>query len=128
MTDIDDRIRVALSEDDRQFLASLDEERGLFAQVGDTLTGPLGGWAKLIFVVTAIIAGATFFAAYQMFLAETTRELILWASGAIIGFMATGFTKDWFFSRMNMLNILREVKRLQLQVGLLNEGLDHEGQ
>lgn len=122
MTNIDDRIRGALNEDDRQFLASLDEERGLFAQVGDTLTGPLGGWAKLVFVVTALIFAATVYALLQMLNADSTRDIVLWATAVIVGFMATGFTKDWFFSRMNMLTVLREIKKMQLQIAMLNEG------
>ena len=32
-----------------------------------------------------------------------------------------GFAKEWMFNRMNMLTILREVKRLQVQVALLTE-------
>ena len=113
MSTFDERITGALSEDDRAFLASLDEERSLFTQVGDVLTGPLGGWAKLIFFVTALLAFATFYAVYQALTVDGTRELILWVGAALVGFMATGFTKDWFFSRMNMLAILRDVKRLQ---------------
>jgi hypothetical protein len=33
--------------------------------------------------------------------------------------MSTGFLKDWLFSRMNMFTVLREVKRLQVQVAML---------
>ena len=29
--------------DDRAFLASLDDERGMFRQLGDSMGGPLGG-------------------------------------------------------------------------------------
>ncbi len=123
-TNTDLRIAEALDADDREFLARLDDGRGLFTQVGDVLTGPLGGWAKLIFVVTAFMAAATFYAIWMAFHAEETRELILWTAGAMVGFIATGFTKDWFFSRMNMLNILREVKKLQVQVALLSEAKD----
>ncbi|MEM9500750.1 MAG: DUF6768 family protein [Pseudomonadota bacterium] len=117
----DERIAAALDDDDRAFLERLDDGRGMFTQVGDVLTGPLGGWAKLIFVVTAALAAGTFYAIWEAFHAQATRELILWSAGALVGFMATGFTKDWFFNRMNMLNILREVKRLQVQVALLSE-------
>lgn len=117
MTQIDDTIRSALDADDRAFLKQLeDDDRGLFSQVGDVLTGPLGGWAKLIFVVTFFLAVATVYAIWNMFQAETTRETILWATGVLIGFVATGFTKDWFFSRMNMLAILREIKRLEVRL------------
>lgn len=121
MTEIDDRIGAALDADDRAFLARLDDGRGMFTQVGDVLTGPLGGWAKLIFVVTFFLAMATIYAIWMAFTVDGTREIILWSAGALVGFMATGFTKDWFFSRMNMLAILREVKRLQVQVALLSE-------
>ena len=39
MTEIDNRIRGALDEDDKAFLASLDQERGMFTQMGDVLAG-----------------------------------------------------------------------------------------
>ena len=120
-TSPDDRITEALSEDDREFLARLDDGRGLFTQVGDVLTGPLGGWAKLMFVVTFFMALATVYAIWMAVTVEGTREIILWTAGALVGFIATGFTKDWFFSRMNMLTILREVKRLQVQIALMTE-------
>jgi len=121
MTTTDDIITDALNDDDRAFLARLDDERGLFTQVGDVLSGPLAGWTRLIFVVTFFMSMATIYAIYMAFTVEGTRELTLWTAGAVVGFVATGFTKDWFFSRMNMLNILREVKRLQVQVALLSE-------
>lgn len=124
MTNIDDRIRGALSEDDRKFLASLEEDRGMFAQIGDTFQGPLGGWAKLMFVASFFIGLATLYVAIQVFTVDTDRELILWSSGFIILIIMQGFLKEWFFSRMNMNAILREVKKLQVQVAMLGEGKD----
>ena len=43
MTDTDARIRSALDADDREFLASLGPDRGMFRQIGDSMHGPLGG-------------------------------------------------------------------------------------
>lgn len=120
MTDIDDRIRGALDEDDRAFLASL-EDRGLFRQLGDSLGGPLGGWAKLVFVITFLMSVVMFYAVWQLFQTEDLRETILWASASVVLVMGIGFLKDWLFSRMNMFMILREVKRLQVQVAMLSE-------
>jgi len=119
MTDIDDRIRARLDADDRAFLASLDDGRGLFAQIGDTLGGPLGGWAKLVFVASGLFGILMLLAVWKLLTAHDTRELILWATAVIALVTAQGFIKDWFFSRMNMLSILRELKRLQVQVALL---------
>jgi hypothetical protein len=122
MTDVDNRIAAALDDDDRAFLASLDNSRGLFAQIGDTLGGPLGGWAKLVFVVSIFLALFTGLAIWQLVTVDGTRELVLWAVAVVVAVVMQGFIKDWFFSRMNMLTILREVKRLQVQVAMLNDG------
>lgn len=121
MTTIDDRIRGALDEDDRAFLASLDDSRGLFTQLGESLGGPLGGWAKLVFAMTFAMAAAMVYCVWQLFTATETRDTILWATGTVVLVMSTGFLKDWLFSRMNMFTILREVKRLQVQVAMLEE-------
>jgi len=119
MTDIDDAIRAGLDADDRAFLASLDDERGLFRQLGDSLGGPLGGWAKVVFAMTFVMGIVLLVSVWQLLTADTTRDQILWATAAMALIMSTGFLKDWLFSRMNMFTVLREVKRLQLQVAML---------
>jgi hypothetical protein len=119
MTDIDDAIRAGLDADDRAFLASLDDERGLFRQLGDSLGGPLGGWAKVVFAMTFVMGIVLLVSVWQLLIADTTRDQILWATAAMALVMSTGFLKDWLFSRMNMFTVLREVKRLQLQVAML---------
>ena len=119
MTDIDDAIRAGLDADDRAFLASLDDERGLFRQLGDSLGGPLGGWAKVVFAMTFVMGIVLLVSVWQLLTADTTRDQILWATAAMALVMSTGFLKDWLFSRMNMFTLLREVKRLQVQVAML---------
>ncbi|MGV3555915.1 MAG: DUF6768 family protein [Croceibacterium sp.] len=119
MTDIDDAIRAGLDADDRAFLASLDDERGLFRQLGDSLGGPLGGWAKVVFAMTFVLGIMLVASVWQLLTADTTRDQILSATAAMALVMSTGFLKDWLFSRMNMFTVLREVKRLQVQVAML---------
>ena len=120
MTDVDNRIAAALDDDDRAFLASLDDGRGMFRQLGDSLGGPLGGWAKLAFGMTFVLGLVLAFAVWKMFTVEATRELILWATAAIVLITAQGFLKQWLFSRMGLFTVLREVKRLQVQVAMLS--------
>lgn len=122
MSDIDDRIRGALDEDDRAFLAGLDEGRGMFSQIGDVLSGPLGGWSKLIFAVSFVLGIALVYFAYRFFTASAFEEAVWWGMITLAGLMMQGFIKEWFYSRMNMLSVLREVKRLQVQVAMLAEG------
>lgn len=124
MTDIDDAIRAGLDADDRAFLSSLDDERGLFRQLGDSLGGPLGGWAKVVFAMTFVMGLVLIVSVWQLLIAETTRDQILWATAAMALVMSTGFLKDWLFSRMNMFTVLGEVKRLQVQVAMLESKTD----
>lgn len=122
MTDKDDIISAALSEDDKEWLASLEEDRGLFRQIGDSWKGPLGGWAKLVFGFTFALGMLLLFLIWQV--AHSTDNAMvhtLWAIAALTVIVIMGFAKEWMFARLNMLTILREVKRLQVQVALLSE-------
>lgn len=122
MTETDDKITQALSADDHEFLASLEGDRGLFQQIGDSWKGPLGGWAKLVFGFTFALGMLLLFLIWQV--AHSTNDPIihaLWAIAALAVIVVMGFAKEWMFNRMNMLTILREVKNLQVQVALLSE-------
>ena len=123
MTDTPDtRIAKALSEDDQAFLDSLEAERGMFQQIGDTWKGPMGGWAKLIFGFTVVLGLVFLFVIWKT--ATTTDNVAvhtLWAIMGVALLIIMGFAKEWMFARMNMLTVLREIKRLQLEVAMLRE-------
>ena len=119
MTDIDTRIRGALDADDEAFLAALDPDRGMFQQIGDSMRGPLGGWAKLSFAIAIVIGVALAYAFYRALTFASMEELVGWGLTCIALLVMQGFLKEWMFARMNMLTLLAEVKRLQLQVALL---------
>ena len=121
MTEFDDRLRAALDAGDEAFLQELDEGRGMFAQIGDTLSGPLGGWAKLIFFVALVLGFGLLYAVWQLFTVETDRELFIWVTATLALLMAQGFVKQWFFERMNLMTILRELKRIELRVARIEE-------
>lgn len=126
MTDTDDRIRGALDEDDKAFLASLEEDRGLFRQIGDSWQGPMGGWAKFAFAIAIVFGLIMLVVAWQVIQTMhgvNAAEHTVWAIALLMVLTMLGFIKQWIFERMNMLTILREVKRLQVQVALLEERL-----
>lgn len=119
MTSVDDRIRGALDEDDRAFLDSLDTKRGMFQQIGDSWHGPLGGWAKFAFAIAIVIGIGLAYAFYRAITADSSDAMLGWGLTTIGLLIMQGFLKEWMFARMNMLMVLREVKRLQLQVAEL---------
>ncbi|MDJ0641232.1 MAG: hypothetical protein QNJ15_00305 [Erythrobacter sp.] len=117
----DERIAAALDADDRAFLDSLETDRGMFQQIGDSWHGPLGGWAKLSFGFAIFIGLGLAYVFYRAVTADTTDQIIGWGLTCIALLIMQGFLKEWMFARMNMLTVLREVKRLQVQVALLGE-------
>ena len=121
MTDIDDRIRDVLDADDRAFLNELESDRGMWRQIGDSMSGPMGGWTKLVFAMSVVFGLLLLFCFYMVFTSHHAWEHLMWAIAALAVLVIQGFTKNWLFQRMNMLSILREVKRLQVQVALLAE-------
>lgn len=121
MTIIDDQISSALDDDDRAFLASLDEERGMFRQIGDSMSGPLGGWAKFSFAIAVVIGIGLFYAFYRAVTADAIQPMVGWGMTTLGLLIMQGFLKEWMFARMNLLSVLREVKRLQLQVSMLEK-------
>jgi len=121
MTDTDDTIAKALDADDRAFLDTLEEDRGLFRQLGDSWQGPLGGWAKLVFAFAVVLGGLLLYTIWQVAHTRDPIEHTLWAIVALAVLIVQGFIKEWMFARMNMLTILREVKRLQVQVAMLSD-------
>ncbi len=126
--DTDIRIAEQLNEDDWAFLESLEGDRGMFQQIGDTWKGPLGGWTKLIFAFTTVLGLVFLFVLWQA--AHTTDHPIvhaIWAIAGVAVLVIIGFAKEWMFARMNMLTILREIKRLQVQVAMLSEQSTPDG-
>ena len=121
MTTHDERIAGALDQDDHAFLASLDADRGMFQQIGDSWKGPLGGWARFSFVIAIAIGIGLAYSFYRALTAGGGDAMIGWGLTCIALLIMQGFLKEWMFARMNMLTVLSEVKRLQVQVALLSE-------
>lgn len=121
MTDFDQTIRKALSEEDQEFLAKLDKE----TPIDEVLSTFKGRWAHLN-VFAAIITFASFgflvYAAIQMAGAEAVRETVLWAVGVMLSALFVAMLKMWFWMEMHRNQMLRELKRLELQVARLRQG------
>lgn len=119
MTDYDARLRAALGEDDEAFLKTLDLDRGLFAQLGEMLRGPMAWITVVATILTFVVTGIGIWAIVELLQAETVRGQILWAV-AVWGAWTVQITfKQWLWDRMHTLGILRELKRLELRVALL---------
>ncbi|MFN4297197.1 MAG: DUF6768 family protein [Brevundimonas sp.] len=118
-----DRLRAALEADDEAFLNSLEKERGLFAQIGETFRGPMRAMTIAANGVALIATAVGLWAVWKMLGAASTRDLILWAAAAWAAWTMQIAIKQWIWSRMNTLSILREIKRMELRMAALEARL-----
>lgn len=116
MSDFNTKLGEALSEEDEAFLRRLEDEPGLFRQLGNTFHGPLKFWTAYAVIMSLVIFGLSIYCFVQLWNAESTREQILWATGVGCSLLSVGLTKIWFWMRMNHLALLREIKRIELRM------------
>lgn len=120
MSKIDDLIGQALTEEDRALLASHGEP-GYLAQAFGLFRGP-SAW--LMWVVNAasglgFVAGA--YAIWQMFGTSDALVAVKWGVASLFLFQVTTLCKVFMGTRLETNRLLRELKRLELQVSLLRD-------
>ena len=121
MTSFETRVRDSLDKEDEAFLQDLEGDRGLFTQIGGTFSGPLKYWTAIAFVSTFVMLGLAVWCAWSAFQADTVKAIVIWAGFAVAAFNGVGLLKMWVFMRMNHLETLREIKRMELRLTRLNE-------
>jgi hypothetical protein len=118
MTNIDNAIRDALSKEDAEFLARFEEQ----GPVGEVLGTFKGSWG-LVNMFAALITFASFgffvYAMVQIMGTDDVRTTVLWTAAAIVSALFVAMLKMHFWMEMNKNVVLREVKRLELQVARL---------
>jgi len=120
MTNLDDRLRAGLSADDEAFLKTL-EDRGMFAQMGATLQGPMKGWTMLAFVFSFVFFLLFLFCFWRGYGAADVRDTVLWCAGSLWLALSVAMLKLWMWERMNHLAVLRELKKIELRVAQLQD-------
>jgi len=120
MSKIDDLIGQALTEEDRALLASHGEP-GYLAQAFGIFQGPLAWvmWMVNIASGAAFLAGV--YTMWQVFTAPDALVAIRWGVMSMFLFQVTTLCKTFMGSRMEANRLLRELKRVELQVALLRD-------
>lgn len=119
MSKLDDAIQDALTKEDAEFLAKLEHEPGSLQQIAGILDGPLK-WIYVTFLIAAIVVGIFgVYSGWKFAISTELRPLFYW--GAVTGFclVVLAVIRIVFFMQLNTNRILRELKRLELQVALL---------
>ena len=120
--EIDELIKSALSQEEAAYYNELEEQSLLDMALG-VYRGKLKWLAILTALVMVIVFGLAIYCLVQFLNAETAKDMILWAAGLFGAMMATSMLKLFHWMQMDKNAILRELKRVELQVGVLSAKL-----
>ena len=118
MTEFDDRIRQALRAESDNVWKDV-EEQGLFEQALGVMRGKHKSLTVIANAVMVLLFAVTVYSVVRFFGAETTRMQIVWSVGFLTSNMVVAMMKLWFWMQMDKNTVIREVKRLELQVATL---------
>ena len=128
MRDIDKMIRDALPAEDVELFESLGEKQGIREMVVDSFRGKTGWLVTVVFVTIPAFVVVAVVAAVQFFQVETVNEMIAWACAFMFCWIAIGMMKVWYWMELSKNTVIREVKRLELQIAWLANRLGKAGE
>jgi len=123
MEEIDQLIKETLSQEEAAFYDSL-EEQNLFESVFGLFKGKNAWFLIIINILIIVFLVMLVFFGIKFFNVETTEELIKWGGGCLLLFLTISILKIYAWMQMDKNALLREIKRLELQVMSLSGKID----
>ena len=119
MEDIDRLIKNTLTEEEAKFYDALDEQN-VFKMLGEVYQGK-NSWLMIVMnIVQVVFFGFFIYCAIQFFKVQETNELIRWSVFGGIALFAQSMLKMFTWMQMDKKAIIREIKRLEIQVSSLS--------
>ena len=119
MEDIDKLIKETLTQEEAKFYDEL-EEQNLFQMVTGLFKGKNTWMMVLMNIINLVFFVLFVYCVIQFFGTEVTNELITWGLGAFACLTVVGMLKLFSWMQMDKNALLREIKRLELQVSSLS--------
>lgn len=118
MSSIDDKIRKALAEEDSKALHEIDDEAGLFDLIGMYFSGKQS-WLNWFMSFFAVANVAFFVLFVSMYLnSENLESRLDWGMCILGTLFVLVIVKVQGFQQLAKLEIMREIKRLEMRVEL----------
>ena len=117
--DIDQLIKDTLTKEEAKFYDELEEQNVLGMIFG--LFQGKNKWILIMMnIMTLVFFGLFIYCLVQFFDAEATKDLLKWGFGSIIFMLGVSMLKVFAWMQMDKNALLRELKRLELQVSSLS--------
>jgi hypothetical protein len=119
MNDLDQAIRESLSSEDIKLFDRLGADQTLHRQVLGTFEGQFRWFNTAGWIAGFVLFGAASVAAWRFVQAPELEEMLRWGAASAIAFLGLALIKVWFWLELQKNSIVREVKRLEVQVASL---------
>ena len=115
MEEIDQLIKDTLSKEEAAFYDSL-EEQSLFDMVFGLFKGKNAWFLIVTNIMTLLFLGLFVYCCIQFFTVESVEALIKWGFGSALFLLNVCMLKIYAWMQMDKNAVLREMKRLELQI------------
>jgi hypothetical protein len=120
MKNINQRILEAL-KDDKAAHEFSEEQANSLQLIGQSFKGTFRLSFAVVVSLQLIFAGLAIYCAYHLVNELDVGLKINWLAGTLSTVVAFAIARIWFFMELNRLSVIREVKRVELQISLLAE-------
>jgi len=117
--EIDQIIKESLTAEEAQFYNEL-EEQNLLDQLGSLFKTKMGWLIVVMNIVIIVMFALSIYCVVQFFNTDNTNELIKWVAAGFICWSSVAMIKLFLWMQMDKNAILRELKRLELQVASMS--------
>lgn len=115
----------ALSDEEFEFMTNA-EEQNIFEMLMNLYRGKQKWLSLWIMLVIFIAFGFTIYCGIRFFQVEDMKEMMIYGAGGFLGLLMTAMLKFWFWMQMDNNTILRELKRIELQMSIIAMNLRKE--
>jgi hypothetical protein len=93
-------------------------------KLGEVYKGQLGWLAMVMNFIMVLLFILVIYSLINFWKAPETLEMIRWSVVGVISLLAIGILKLYFWMQMDKNDLKRELKRIELQIAVLNTKLD----
>ena len=116
--EIDQIIKDTLTQEEAKFYDEL-EEQNLLNQLGSLFKTKMGWLIVVMNIVNLLVFALSIYCVVQFLNTEHTNELIKWGAGFFACWTTMAMIKLFVWMQMDKNALLREMKRLELQIAAL---------
>ena len=116
---LDEAIRQALSAEDAKALERYGSDSSLIQQVMEAFQGRTAMLNVLVWIVALVLFVASVYCGWRFFEAIDVPQMLRWGGATLLAVISLISAKLWFWQELKSNAVIREVKRLELQVARL---------